>query len=62
MEFRTIEQAGLASYAFREPTPACAGGVDTANTVQVGGGTDSADDAVDDVLEDDDEIVDSDME
>lgn len=62
MEFRTIEQAGLASYAFREPTPACAGGVDEANTVQVGGGTDSADDAVDDVLEEDDEIVDSDME
>lgn len=58
MEYRTVEQAGLASYAFRDPTPKMVGGdVDAENTVKV----DVAGVADDDLLEED-EIVDSDME
>jgi len=70
MEYRTVEQAGLASYAFRDPTPEMTGGdVDAENTVKVDGTDGGADgnangtvvDEDDEVLEDD-EIVDSDME
>jgi len=78
MEYRTVEQAGLASYAFRDPTPEMEdGGNGAGDTVKVdvSGGNDDNDDNDDndgndtdaagveeDDVLEDDEIVDSDME
>ena len=57
MEYRTIEQAELASYAFREPTPLCEDSDhdNEENTVRATAGEEVNDD-------DEDEVVDSDVE
>jgi hypothetical protein len=56
MEFRSLEQPSLASYAFRDPTPQKDTTEQEENTVRV----EEAGDAVED--EDEDEVIDSDME